>query len=193
MKNYCLLLEYESGLSHFETIKRLWFGKFKSKEDAILNVIKTRDQNKLKVLLYKDRPYYSKKYIFLSPLFTFFNYFRTLNIYQIISWIVWILFFSIILKKLSGNPEFIKKLSPDKLIPVKGVFSAIFMLGLGIFYYSRIKNIEGFTEMYGEYSRILFIVGSIFLIYSGIIIFFRIIRKKHKQIPDLINFSNNLN
>ena len=164
-----------------------------SKEDAILNVIKTRDQSKLKVLLYKDRSFYSKKYLFLSPVFTFFNYFRTLNVYQILSWLIWILFFSILLSWITGNPKLTKMISPDRLIPIKGLISAIFMLGLGMDYYSRIKNIEGFTEMYGEYSRILFIVGSIFLIYSGIIIFFRIIRKKHKQIPDLINFSNNLN
>ena len=155
-----------------------------SKEDAILNVIKTRDQSKLKVLLYKDRSFYSKKYIFLSPVFTFFNYFRTLNIYQVISWLIWILFFSVILTRISAKPELLKTLSPYRLIPIKGAFSALFMLSLGMIYYSRIKNIDGFTEMYEEYSRILFLAGSILLIYSGIILFFRIFRKKHKQIPD---------
>ena len=61
------------------------------KEETILNVIKAKDQSKLKVLLYSDRPYYTTEYLFFSPVITFFNYFRTLNFYQVLSWLFWTL------------------------------------------------------------------------------------------------------
>ncbi len=149
-----------------------------SKEEAILNVIKTRDQSKLSVLLYKDRPYYGEKYLFLSPLFTSFNYFRTLNVFQIISWIFWILLFVVIKNKLSANDKLKKQIASHRLISVFGILGALLMLGLSFAYYTSIKDIEGFTEMYYEYSVLLFNIGSVFLIYSGVVMFFRIFRRK---------------
>ena len=147
------------------------------KEEAILTSIRNRDQSKLKVLLYKDRPYYSKKTLFLSPLFTVINYFRTLNVFQVISWVIWTLLFMIVMHRISSSQKLIKLFSHDRILPIKGVFSALFMLVLGMVYYSRIKQVADFTEMYEEYSTLLFYIGSVFLIYSGLVSFFRIIKK----------------
>ena len=145
------------------------------KEEAILTSIRNRDQSKLKVLLYKDRPYYSKKTLFLSPLFTVINYFRTLNVFQVISWAIWTLLFMIVMHRISSSQKLIKLFSHDRILPIKGVFSALFILVLGMVYYSRIKKVADFTEMYEEYSTLLFYIGSVFLIYSGLVSFFRII------------------
>ena len=148
-----------------------------SKEEAILTSIRNRDQSKLKVLLYKDRPYYSKNTLFLSPLFTVINYFRTLNVFQVISWVIWTLLFMIVMHRISSSQKLIKLFSHDRILPIKGVFSALFILVLGMVYYSRIKQVADFTEMYEEYSTLLFYIGSVFLIYSGLVSFFRIIKK----------------
>ncbi len=153
-----------------------------SKEEAILNVIKTRDQSRLRVLLYQDRPYYSGEYLFWSPVFTVFNYFRTLNFYQVISWTFWILLFSLIKFKISRSEEFRKRVSINRVLPVLGVLSAVFMLVLGIHYSLRIKDIPDFTEMYAEYSQLLFYIGGAFLLYSGIVVFFRIFSKKAEMV-----------
>jgi hypothetical protein len=139
-----------------------------SKEEAILNIIKTRDQNKLKVVLYIDRPYYVKKNLFFRPLLTFVNYFRTLNFYQVLSWIVWITCFSVIGRRLSNTME-TKQFGPQRLAPFFGVLGALFLLGLGFTYFFRIKEVEDFTEMYKEYSVLLFYVGSGMLVYSGFV------------------------
>lgn len=139
-----------------------------SKEEAILDVINTRDQGKLKVLLYQDRPWYSKNKLFLSPVLTVFNYFRILNFTQVISWIFWIILFSIVRIKISVH----------KLLPVLGVVSALFLLGLGVHYSGRIRDVPDFTKMYAEYSKLLYYIGAAFLLYSGIVMFFRIFRKK---------------
>ena len=142
------------------------------KEEAILNIIKTRDQGKLDVLLYNDRPYYEKKNLFFSPLFTVFNYFRTLNFFQVISWIFWIFLFALVGNSLSKKDEIANKFSWQRIVSVFGLLGAAFMLGLGVVYFSRIKVIVGFTEIYHEYSSLLFIIGSAFLIYAGVVLYF---------------------
>lgn len=149
-----------------------------SKEEAILSIIRSKDQSKLKVLLYKDRPYYSEDKLLFSPLFTVVNYFRTLYVYQVISWVVWILLFTIGWHRISGNQKLIKHLSFDRIIPNKGLVGAVFMLVLGAVYYSRIKHVADFTEMYEEYSTLLFYKGSAFLIYSAVVVYVRIFQSK---------------
>ncbi|MEN8122666.1 MAG: hypothetical protein ABFS35_20160 [Bacteroidota bacterium] len=150
------------------------------KEEAILNVIRNQDQNKLKVLMYKDRPYYSEKHLFWRPVFTFFNYFRTLNVWQILSWTFWILLITFIKIKISSNEEMVNKLAINKIVSVLGVLSAIFMLTLAGVYHTEIQNVIGSdNDVYEEYSMILFYAGAVFLTYSGIVAFFRIFRNKN--------------
>lgn len=149
-----------------------------AKEAAILKIIKTRDQSKLDVLLYNDRPYYSEKQLFFSPLFTTFNYFRTLNFFQIISWIIWILLFAFIKNRISNGNKFKKQFASRRLVPAFGIFGALFLLSLGFVYFFRIKDIVGFTKMYVEYSELLFYIGAAFLVYSGVVMFFRVFRRR---------------
>jgi hypothetical protein len=149
------------------------------KEEAILNIIKTRDQNKLKVLLYNDRPYYEKKNLIFRPLFNVVNYFRTLNFFQVISWIFWIFLFTIVGNSLSKKDEIANRISCQRVVSVFGLLGALFMLGLGVVYFSRIQDIEGFTEIYHEYRSLLFYIGSAFLIYSGVVVYFRIFKRNN--------------
>jgi len=146
----------------------------KKKEEAILDVIKSRDQSKLKILMYTDRPYYTNEHLFWSPVFTFFNYFRTLNLIQVLSWIFWILLFAFLNSKVSKNEEFKNKITTNKLITVTGIISALFMLWLGFSYHSEIQNVlNSDNDVYKEYSTILFYVGGAFLVYSTVVAFFR--------------------
>ena len=145
-----------------------------SKEEAILNIIRTQNQKKLKVLIYKDRPYYDQEYLILSPIFTSFNYFRTLNFYQLLSWIFWISLLTLINIQISGNEISKKRISLNNLIPIVGSLSGLFMLGLAYTYYLNIENVIGYSEMFEEYSEILFYTGSALFLYSTIIVYFRI-------------------
>ncbi len=144
-----------------------------SKEEAILNIIRSRDQSKLNVLFYKDRPFYDSQNLIMSPFFTLFNYFRTLNLLQIISWIIWIVIFTAIKIKIADTPKFSERVTVNKLLSIASLLSGLFMILLGLSYYMRIENIIGFTEMYEEYSTILYYVGFALLIYSSITIYFR--------------------
>ena len=116
-----------------------------AKEEAILKIIKTRDQSKLKVLLYNDRPFYSRQELVFRPFITIFNYFRTLNFLQVLSWIGWILLFVVISNKVSKKEELARQLACQKMLPVAGLFAALFLLGLGLVYFSRMQPVENFT------------------------------------------------
>jgi uncharacterized membrane protein len=48
-----------------------------------------------------------------------------------------------------------------------GILSSVFLISLGLIYYFRIQNVEGFTEIYAEYSRILIIVGTALFLFAG--------------------------
>ncbi len=149
------------------------------KEEAILNVIRTRDQSKLKVLMYTDRPYYTDEHLFWSPIFTIFNYFRTLNVFQVLSWIFWILLIVFIKLKISEKEELKNQITTNKLMPVLGVISAVYMLILSGVYYTEIAKVAGSeNDIYVEYSMILLYSGIAFMTYSGIVIWSRVFRKK---------------
>ncbi|MDZ7605616.1 MAG: hypothetical protein U5K79_08515 [Cyclobacteriaceae bacterium] len=151
---------------------------FQAKEEAILNIIKTRDQSKLKVLLLNDRPYYEKKNLFFRPLLTLFNYFRTLNFLQVVSWVFWILLFSYLSFKIKSNSKQAQKYSCSRMLPFSGVLASLFLLGLGLVYHFRIQDVEGFTEMYAEYSNLLLSIGLVFLLYAGVMVWVRFFRQK---------------
>lgn len=141
-------------------------------EEAILNIFKSRDQNKLQVLLYTDRPYYSRDHLFAMPVITFFNYFRTLNFYQIMSWIVWLILAFLIKNYVSKNRD--QTYVAGRFLPLFGIAGAVFMLSLGFVYLSKSKELAGtLNDIYIEYSTIVFYTGSVFLLYSVIVTYFR--------------------
>ncbi len=155
------------------------------KEEAILNVVRSRDQSKLKVLLYDDRSYYTPDHLFWSPIITLINYFRTLQVFQILSWVIWIFFFLIAGNKISEHQKLSNLFSFNKYIPVLGIMSALFILVLGTIYYLKAEILAGTeNDIFVEYSTILFTVGTIFIVYSGITTFIRF-RKGSNEIDQL--------
>ena len=145
-----------------------------AKEAAILDVIKSRDQGKLKVLLYSDRPYYKEKNLFLMVFVHVFNYFRTLNFWQILSWAVWALLFVFVKVKISECKKEKRIFKTNNLIALTGVAGSLFMLALGMVYYLRTFRVAGSdNDIYIEYAELLFYFGGAFLIYAGIVTWFR--------------------
>jgi len=150
-----------------------------AKERAILDVIKSKDQSKLKVLLYNDRPYYQEKNLFLMIPVHIFNYFRTINFWQILSWAAWALLFVFVKIKISECKKEKVLFNANNMAAILGVLGALFMLGLGLFYYGETFKVAGSdNDIYIEYAELLFYFGGAFLIYSGIVTWFRLKKKK---------------
>jgi hypothetical protein len=146
------------------------------KEEAILEIIRERNQNAIEPLVYNDRPYYDKENLSFAPLFTFVNYFRTLNFYQLFSWIFWIAFISFVNAQLSKNEKVKKLVSANILVPLFGALGGALMLKLAYAYYSNLENIIGYSDVFEEYSQLLFFIGSALFFYSITLSIFRIMR-----------------
>ena len=149
-----------------------------AKEESILKILKTHDQSRLNVLLYNDRSYYSQKnLLFITPL-AVINYFRTLNLLQVLSWIVWILVFSVVSVRFKANPVLAKNLSCHRMIPITGILGAFFLLTLGLIYFLLNQHVENFTTMYLEYSSLLMKTGAALLVLSGFVAWLRMKQDK---------------
>ena len=152
------------------------------KERSILNIIRNRDQARLSVLLYHDRAYYENKNLFFRPVITFFNYFRTLNPMQVLSWALWVALFVMIKRQFSHTQKAARVCRGNVLLPLAVFAGSLLMLGFGIFYHMKIAEVAGSdNDIYLEYSHLFFMAGGILLLYSMIILYFRIIRKNTGQ------------
>lgn len=143
-----------------------------TKERTILGILRDRDQTKLKVLMYKDRPFYEGKNLLFSPFTTTVNYFRTLTGYQVASWLIWISLFQLVW--IYKRKWF---MSCNKNLTILGLGSALFLIGLGLFYFIRAQAIKGYSKVFAEYSSLLLTIGAVFLAYCVFILYIRFFRK----------------
>jgi len=126
----------------------------REKESKILNILKNGPQEKIKVLMYKDRDLYGNKNMILRPFLTFINYFKTLNLIQIFSWIFWVTLFQLFRKRFT-----IEIFNPDKFIVIVAGFCVLFLFSLSGVFYFKGEAVKGYNKVYSEYFSILGIVG----------------------------------
>lgn len=151
---------------------------YTSKELAILDVLKNGPQEKIKVLMYKDRPFYTDTNLVFRPFLTLVNYFRTLNLFQVLSWVFWLLLLQYIWNR--------KKRIAEKrkiILPLSAVGSALFMIVLALMYYIRGERVKGYSEVYTEYSSLLGPIGFVLLLYVLVIVYFRFFKQKNATHP----------
>ena len=145
-----------------------------SKEKAILTILKDASPEKIKILMYKDRPFYTNENLFFRPFLTLVNYFRTLNLFQVLSWVFWLVLFQSIKK-------IIKKIGVRQgmKLPFLAVASATFMIVLALVYYFRGEAVKGYSDVYSEYSLLLGPIGLLLFLYALVVVYFR--RFKHRS------------
>lgn len=151
---------------------------YTSKQQAILAILKNGPQEKIKVLIYKDRPFYTNANLFFRPFLTLMNYFRTLNLVQVLSWIFWLVLFQSIKNKKNGMA-----IGQDKELPFFAVASAFFMIVLALMYYFRGEAVKGYSEVYSEYSLLLGPIGLLLLLYALAVVYFRFFKHKSNVLP----------
>ncbi|WP_339840049.1 PHP domain-containing protein [uncultured Maribacter sp.] len=138
------------------------------KERAILEIFKNGQQDKIKVLIYKDRDFYSDTNLIFRPFLTLINYFRTLNFIQVISWVIWILLFQFSKKRINKN-----HFNSDKMIVVIAGFCVVFLLSLSVVYYFNGEAVKGYSKVYSEYFSMLGIIGVILAIFVFLLTYLR--------------------
>jgi hypothetical protein len=133
------------------------------KEQSILNILKNGPQRKIKVLMYRDRDFYTNKNWVIRPFFTFINYFRTLNFIQVFSWFFWVAIFQFCRKPLK-----VEILNHDNSIVILTGLCVIFLWLLSGVFYFKGEAVKGYSEVYTEYFLILVTVGGIL---TGFVLF----------------------
>lgn len=146
-----------------------------SKESAIFEVFRARDQSRVKVLMYNDRPFYDSSNLVFRPIITLINYFRTLSFYQVLSWFFWL-----ILVQLLWNFRRRYFVPMRKKIAIVGLLSALFLVALGLYYWVRANAVKGYSDLFSEYSSLLLVIGSVFMGYSLFVMYLRFFRKVKK-------------
>ncbi|MCK0134514.1 PHP domain-containing protein [Arenibacter sp. S6351L] len=142
------------------------------KEKSILEILRSRDQSRVKVLMYQDRPFYSGENLLFQPYITVVNYFRTLNFWQVLSWALWL-----VLLQLLWNYRREHFIPMHKRMALTGMVSALFLIVLGLYYMVRGNAVKGYSKVFAEYSSMLLAIGSIFMVYSLVTIYFRFFKK----------------
>jgi len=149
------------------------------KRRAIMDILRGHQQDKIQVLMYRDRPLFPRRLAAWSPVFNIINYFRSLNIWQVLSWMLWLFsgfaLFNLISakKRMRGTRQ--KRVHPAGLL---GLSAAAFILIKGLLLLSKAPAVEGYNDIYNEFGRQFLWIGIGFLLYSLLFIILPSIRRK---------------
>ncbi len=147
-------------------------------ERSILRVLRDHDQSKVRVLLYRDRPYYPKEHLWYRPPLTLFAYFRTLNGWQRLSWTFWMVLLAFVTIRrfyLSGEQ---KVLRVSRWFAGAGLLAALFLVGLGVRFLLKAPAVRGYNDIYPEYARMFLSIGGIYLVYVALVVLLRLRRRR---------------
>jgi len=150
------------------------------KRESILDVLRRKDMSKIRVLLYNDRDVFDRAQVFLSPVYTFISYFRTLNFLQVLSWFIWLVIIWNIRLLLLDRNRFIQ-LNALQVLEILAFLSSLYILIRGLILMNKSKPLTDYNDIYSEYGTIMLLIGSGFLIYVVIIIFIGIRSKQTRE------------
>lgn len=136
------------------------------KREAVIEILRSRRIAATQLLIYRDRREDSRKLVALSPIRTTVDYFRSLNLLQVISWLVW-MGLGLWMSKTRRVVSFRRWLGA-KLFRLENLISFIsgsWILCIGLFNLSRARGVEEFNEIFLEFGTIFTIVGAFLLLY----------------------------
>ena len=148
---------------------------------AIMAILREHRQDKVRVFMYRDRTPLPRRKVFWSPVYNIVSYFRTLRLWQIISWIVWIaaLFF---IYHLSTNRQPGARLK-RRNVSILAAFStaaSAFILFMGRRLILKAPAVQGYNDIYAEFGRQFLFIGMVFLLYSLAFAGFEIFRDRRQ-------------
>ncbi len=145
------------------------------KRESIMQLLRGRDMTRIRVLLYHDQNTFDRSRVLLSPLYNVVNYFRTLNVLQLLSWFLWLVLLAILKNRLTlrlTGSVFLRTMQSLALA------SSIFLLTNGILLSLKARRLTEYNDIYTEYSNLTLLGGIVFLTYTIILIFFELRKKQ---------------
>jgi hypothetical protein len=155
---------------------------YDQKTESILDVFRRKGISKIKVLLYNDRKVFDREQIFLSPVFTIMSYFRTMDFWQVLSWLIWLFLLRYIILQLFYSNKFEHlNLRSRPVLGGLALISSLYMLILGFRLINKSQHFSDYNDIYLEYGTIMLWSGAGFLIYLMVLIIFEIGRMRIKN------------
>ncbi len=146
------------------------------KREAIMKLLRQREMSKFRVLLYNDRELPDPAMLPLSPLYTAVSYFRTLNTWQLLSWVAWLVLICLILRRTGRTKQDISSLPALETLSLA---SSLFLIINGIILFLKARNLTAYNDIYSGYSTLLLASGAGFMACTSFFIWFR--RRKKKR------------
>ena len=146
----------------------------REKRESIMQLLRQKDMSRISVLLYHDRNTFDRSRVLLSPLYNVVNYFRTLNVLQLLSWFLWLIILAILRNRLANR---FKGSVSFRSMQTLALISTTFLLTNGILLKLKAQELTEYNDIYTEYSTLLLWCGAGFMIYSLILIFIELKRK----------------
>lgn len=140
-----------------------------SRRRAVMEILRNHDQEKITVLAYRDRSPFPRKLVLLSPLLNTVGYFRTLNFWQLLSWIFWLFALALLFPG-----KLIYRASSLKCWAGLGLAASLVAIAEGVQLLSNAKAVAGFNEIYQEYGQIFLWAGIVLLVWSSILIIWKL-------------------
>lgn len=155
---------------------------YQQKRESVLEVLRNRDMNRIKVLLYNDRHVFERDQVYLSPVCTIISYFRTLNFWQVLSWMAWLVIIRyIVLGMIGWNRKRKVPVDPLHILGIFAFLSSLYILFKGIDMLNKSQFLIGYNDIYTEYGTIMLWSGGGFMIYLILLTIFEMRRLRVKN------------
>jgi hypothetical protein len=152
---------------------------YSQRRELILNTLHRADPRDFQVLVYADRPEISANWLPLSPFIHAVNYFRSLNLWQVFSWFVWLVGFTWLREQKFFAERFEKLKKYDRVRGgVTGILLGLFLLGLSFYLTLLSRPYLQYNEILPEFSQTFRNIGFIALAYSSCLLIWHAKRKR---------------
>jgi len=138
------------------------------KKSAIWGTLLAREPRAVRAIAYDDRPVISGMFFYFIPWIHLVNYFRTLNFWQLFSWLMWsIFFFSPGKSRISKNlQDFFKKKDGLFYLAMIGLLCGAFISGIGYHFSGMAPEYKDYNEILDEFGALFKNIGWGFVFYS---------------------------
>lgn len=133
---------------------------------AILDLLRRRDQSRVQVLLYRDRKPIPAGLACISPLITLLDYFRSLRPVQMLAWLAWLGLLLLFIRSVRRIPEQLRiPIKPLELLSIAGAGAAAVTVLFGLWMLVQHSLLSGENRIFLNYGTWLSITGILLFIY----------------------------
>jgi len=134
--------------------------------EAIMDLLRSRDQSRLQVLLYRDRERIASGLEWLSPFITVLDYFRSLNLWQMLSWLLWFVVLRLSLYFAPRIPDQLRlRYQTRDILAIAGAGAATITLLFGLWMLAQTPLLLDENRVFMEYGAWLTALGTILFFY----------------------------